>query len=189
MLVWTCSDHAGCYSSLWGTRSKPYNGGRGGTDQRCVWYSWSTLGCPFHKLTPLIHTHTNTHSFCSILDPNAECSPYGYPPVSSVISSFPPIWQIASILPSDTNAQTKWAGIQPSVPNIPTKVHTCRWCRHFLLSSISRHLRVLLRAISRVYHTRLRIQIAGGHIISVSHQRHRAFLPISSMFQKCVDVL
>lgn len=56
-----------------------------------------------------------------IKDPNVECSAYSYPPVSSRISSFPPIWQIASILPSDTNAQSKWAGIQPNVPNIPTK--------------------------------------------------------------------
>ncbi|TFK62627.1 glycoside hydrolase/deacetylase [Pluteus cervinus] len=54
-------------------------------------------------------------------DPNGECAPYYYPQVANQIASFPTIWQPATILPSDTNAQSKWASIQPSVPNIPVK--------------------------------------------------------------------
>jgi hypothetical protein len=56
--------------------------------------------------------------------------PYIYPPVSSSLASFPPIWQTASILPNDTNAKSKWAAVQPTLPNIPTKVRTFHW-RHF----------------------------------------------------------
>lgn len=50
------------------------------------------------------------------------CAPYYYAPVSTSISSFPPIWQPASILPNDTNAMNKWAAISPNVPtNIQPK--------------------------------------------------------------------
>lgn len=75
--------------------------------------------------------------YITIADPNAECVAYNYPPVSSRIAQFPPVWQIASILPSDTDAQTMWAGIQPSVPNIAPKVCTffLRYCFDFLFIS------------------------------------------------------
>ncbi len=56
------------------------------------------------------------------LDPNAECTGYGYGPVTNALSQFPTILQIASILPNDGAALDKWASIQSSVPNIAPKV-------------------------------------------------------------------
>ncbi|KIK04456.1 carbohydrate esterase family 4 protein [Laccaria amethystina LaAM-08-1] len=51
-----------------------------------------------------------------------DCVPYYYAPVSTALSSFPPIWVPASILPNDTNAMDKWAAISPNVPtNIQPK--------------------------------------------------------------------
>ena len=47
---------------------------------------------------------------------DGDCVPYYYPPVGDAIHSFPPIWQPASILPDDTNAQAKWEDIEPNVP-------------------------------------------------------------------------
>ncbi|KJA22623.1 carbohydrate esterase family 4 protein [Hypholoma sublateritium FD-334 SS-4] len=55
------------------------------------------------------------------LDPNAECTGYGYGPVTNALSQFPTILEIASILPNDGAAVDKWASIQSSVPNIAPK--------------------------------------------------------------------
>ncbi|KAF8968143.1 carbohydrate esterase family 4 protein [Flammula alnicola] len=60
-------------------------------------------------------------SFFSTIDPNAECVPYGYPPITNALASFPPIWQPATIVQGDTAAMAKWSAIQPNVPNIPPK--------------------------------------------------------------------
>ncbi|KAF9039217.1 carbohydrate esterase family 4 protein [Panaeolus papilionaceus] len=46
------------------------------------------------------------------------CAGYYYAPVANAIASFPIIWQPATILPSDTNAQTKWNSIKQSIPDI-----------------------------------------------------------------------
>lgn len=51
-----------------------------------------------------------------ITDPTAECTYYNYAPVTAANSSFPQLWMPASIVASDTEAQTKWAGIQASIP-------------------------------------------------------------------------
>ncbi|KDR66886.1 hypothetical protein GALMADRAFT_161844 [Galerina marginata CBS 339.88] len=53
--------------------------------------------------------------------PKKECEPYNFQPVTDALASFPIIWQPATIVPEDSNAQAKWAAIQPSVPNIPPK--------------------------------------------------------------------
>ncbi|KAJ3784460.1 carbohydrate esterase family 4 protein [Lentinula aff. detonsa] len=59
----------------------------------------------------------------AITDPNEECSPYSYPPVDNQLSSFPAIWEAASILPNDSTAQGKWNSISASIPsNISVKV-------------------------------------------------------------------
>lgn len=34
------------------------------------------------------------------------------------------MWEAATILPGDTNAEAKWAAIQPNVPDISPKVRT-----------------------------------------------------------------
>lgn len=51
---------------------------------------------------------------------------YGYGPVTNAINNneFPTILEIASILPNDGAAASKWASIQPNVPNIAPKVST-----------------------------------------------------------------
>jgi hypothetical protein len=56
---------------------------------------------------------------------NEECTPYYYAPSATQIHNFPTIWQPASILPNDTEAQQAWAAIQPQVPtNISVKLGT-----------------------------------------------------------------
>ncbi|KAK0449048.1 carbohydrate esterase family 4 protein [Desarmillaria tabescens] len=54
----------------------------------------------------------------AITDMAEECTAYYYEPSASHISSFPPIWQPASILSGDTVAQAKWQSISGSIPNI-----------------------------------------------------------------------
>ncbi|KAK0201236.1 carbohydrate esterase family 4 protein [Desarmillaria ectypa] len=49
-------------------------------------------------------------------DMTEECTPYYYAPSASHISSFPPIWQVATILSGDTVAQAKWQSISSSIP-------------------------------------------------------------------------
>ena len=50
------------------------------------------------------------------------CEPYYYAPSGSKLSSFPMIWQQATILPKDTVAQAKWKSISGSIPtNISIK--------------------------------------------------------------------
>lgn len=65
-----------------------------------------------------------------LADPNVECTPYNYPPVSNALNLFPPIWGPASIVLGDTAAGAKWASIQGSVPDIPPKVRA--WNIHFM---------------------------------------------------------
>lgn len=65
--------------------------------------------------------HTSEQAEAAISDPAAECTVYGYQPVTNALASFPPIWKNASILPTDTTAAAKWASIQGSVPNIAPK--------------------------------------------------------------------
>ncbi|KAF9475385.1 glycoside hydrolase/deacetylase [Pholiota conissans] len=56
-----------------------------------------------------------------VTDPNQECTPYGYPLVSSALATFPPVWEPATIVAGDTAAMAKWNSIQGSVPNIAPK--------------------------------------------------------------------
>jgi hypothetical protein len=71
---------------------------------------------------PQPQDHTSEQSEAQITDPNVECSVYSYAPVASVISTqYPPIWQPASVLASDTAAQAIWANISGSIPNIAPK--------------------------------------------------------------------
>ncbi|KAK0212360.1 carbohydrate esterase family 4 protein [Desarmillaria ectypa] len=58
----------------------------------------------------------------SISDPSSECTAYYYAPSASKISSFPTVWQPASILANDSTAQAKWQSIMGSIPtNISAK--------------------------------------------------------------------
>lgn len=57
-------------------------------------------------------------------DPDAACTAYRYAPVTEALGSFPTVWQPASILSGDNNAQAKWESIRAGVPDIPPKVWT-----------------------------------------------------------------
>lgn len=48
---------------------------------------------------------------CLYADVNVECSYYTYQPVVDAKSQFPSIWDIASIVPGDTEAQTLFSQI------------------------------------------------------------------------------
>ncbi len=54
-------------------------------------------------------------------DPNTECTVYSYPPVAQNVHNFPPIWQPATLLASDSAGQALWQKIASGVPNIPPK--------------------------------------------------------------------
>ncbi|KIL60066.1 carbohydrate esterase family 4 protein [Amanita muscaria Koide BX008] len=83
----------------------------------------------FLSLSPtcLAQNRSTEAGEASIKDPYLECQPYGYPPVSNSLSSFPGIWQPASILPNDTAAMNLWNSIAGGVPSskIPVKVPLC----------------------------------------------------------------
>ena len=70
-----------------------------------------------------------TDSFLGCSDPDAICTPYTYPPVAGALSSFPQVWQPATILPNDSNALAKWESIRTKVPDISPKV----WVRSLLM--------------------------------------------------------
>ncbi|KAF8900822.1 carbohydrate esterase family 4 protein [Gymnopilus junonius] len=57
----------------------------------------------------------------AIKDARKECEPYHHAEIADALGSFPPIWQAASIVSGDSNAEAKWASIQPNVPDIPPK--------------------------------------------------------------------
>ncbi|KAG6336206.1 hypothetical protein ID866_2883 [Astraeus odoratus] len=54
-------------------------------------------------------------------DPNLECTPYYYPPVGDAKSNFPRTWTLATLVPGDTEAQSKFQSIQGQIPNIAPK--------------------------------------------------------------------
>ncbi|KAF8814591.1 carbohydrate esterase family 4 protein [Phlegmacium glaucopus] len=57
----------------------------------------------------------------AVKDPDTGCTPYKYAPVADALGSFPTIWQPASILPDDNNAQAKWDSIRAGIPDISPK--------------------------------------------------------------------
>ncbi|KAF9473035.1 carbohydrate esterase family 4 protein [Pholiota conissans] len=64
---------------------------------------------------------TNEAGEAQITDPDAECTPYGFPLVSNALPTFPTPWTPATILPGDSAAMAKWNSIQGSIPNIAPK--------------------------------------------------------------------
>ncbi|KAL4070066.1 carbohydrate esterase family 4 protein [Scleroderma yunnanense] len=87
--------------------------------------SWSALTALVTLLTivpsVISQNHTDEESEAQITDPNLECTPYNYPPVTQAQAQFPPLWTVASILPNDAAAQAKYQSIQGQIPNIPPK--------------------------------------------------------------------
>ncbi|KZV64536.1 carbohydrate esterase family 4 protein [Peniophora sp. CONT] len=72
----------------------------------------------------LAQDRTTEQGEAQITDATQECTAYSYPSVAAAVAAgqFPPIWQNASLLPSDSTAQALWAKISPSVPtNIQPK--------------------------------------------------------------------
>ena len=56
----------------------------------------------------------NDASFAQIQDPTTECTPYSNSKLSSIINSFPPVWDTADIVAGDTAAKQLWTQIQAS---------------------------------------------------------------------------
>jgi len=57
-----------------------------------------------------------------LTDPNVECTPYGYGPVTAALVNFPAIWEpIQQIFQNDSVAFNKFVSINSSIPNIAPK--------------------------------------------------------------------
>lgn len=58
-----------------------------------------------------------------MLDPAQECTAYYYADVATQLAEFPPIWNIAQLVPGDTEAQNAYNAIvsDPAFPNLPPK--------------------------------------------------------------------
>lgn len=56
-------------------------------------------------------------------DPTQECTAYYYADMANVLPQYPPIWQIAQIVPGDADAQNAFNAIinDPAFPNLPPK--------------------------------------------------------------------
>ncbi|KAJ3782635.1 putative chitin deacetylase [Lentinula aff. detonsa] len=61
-------------------------------------------------------TATSEADEAQITDPVEECTAYYYAPVTDALDGFPTIWQPATIVSNDTEAQNTWANISQSVP-------------------------------------------------------------------------
>lgn len=85
--------------------------------------------CPA-KWYVVCSTESRTFSLNPGIDNTTQCNPYYYAPVNSQLSSFPNIWEPASILQGDTNAEAKWDSMKGSVPNIPPKVRSLTFKDH-----------------------------------------------------------
>ncbi len=76
-------------------------------------------GAPFNGTSNPVFTWPGTEY--QPPGPGKECEPYYNAEVANAVGSFPAIWEAATILAGDTNAEAKWAAIQPSVPDIAPK--------------------------------------------------------------------
>lgn len=69
----------------------------------------------------LAQDRTTEAGEASITDPTTECTAFFYAPVSNALSQFPTVWQSATIVSGDSDANALWAQIEPTVPTgIPT---------------------------------------------------------------------
>ncbi|KAN0137533.1 carbohydrate esterase family 4 protein [Lactarius tabidus] len=64
---------------------------------------------------------TSEQSEANITDPNIECQPYYYAPVSNALVDFPQVWTLATILSTDAAGQAAFASIANTIPDIPPK--------------------------------------------------------------------
>lgn len=65
---------------------------------------------------------TSEASEAAINDPTTECTYYTYAPVAAANTSFPEIWQPATLLATDTEGQAYWNNIKDTIPtNISVK--------------------------------------------------------------------
>ena len=64
---------------------------------------------------------TTEQQEAQITNATEECTPYYYAPSADQRYNFPTIWEPASILSNDTEAQAKYQSIQSAIPNIPPK--------------------------------------------------------------------
>ncbi|KAG2337120.1 carbohydrate esterase family 4 protein [Suillus weaverae] len=85
--------------------------------------SSALIATTFFTSSASAQDRTTEQGEAQITDPGQECAPYYYAPVSAAIAAneFPPIWTVATIVSSDTNAQAKYQSIQSQIPNIQPK--------------------------------------------------------------------
>ncbi|KAJ3995355.1 carbohydrate esterase family 4 protein [Lentinula boryana] len=80
------------------------------------------LAVIFLQHPPLANTaaiemdRTSEQVEASIVDPDQECTPYNYAPVTNQLNSFPQVWGPASILPEDSAALATWNSISATIP-------------------------------------------------------------------------
>ncbi|KAI0321744.1 hypothetical protein OF83DRAFT_186584 [Amylostereum chailletii] len=78
--------------------------------------AWSALSLAALVLPVIAQDRTTEKGEAQISDPTAECTAYYYAPVSTQLTTFPTIWQPATLLANDTRGQAVWNSIQASVP-------------------------------------------------------------------------
>jgi hypothetical protein len=64
---------------------------------------------------------TTEQGEAQISDPNTECTPYYYAPVSEALSLFPPLWTPATIVANDATATSVYQSFESQIPNIAPK--------------------------------------------------------------------
>ncbi|OXH34185.1 chitin deacetylase 2 [Cryptococcus neoformans] len=102
--------------------------------------AFAHTGCGGHEIGrrnvggPMLYRRavTDEASAAVSTDVNTECTPYSYAPVTEMISSFPTIWQTASIPSNDTEAQQLFGKINSTlnakIPNdVPHGTPTGDW--------------------------------------------------------------
>jgi hypothetical protein len=79
-------------------------------------------------LTPvLFHRSASLYLFflddARAIDPTQQCTHYYSPLVQSIVASYPPVWEIASIVQGDEEATNAYNAIinDPNFPNFPVK--------------------------------------------------------------------
>ncbi|KAF6754809.1 carbohydrate esterase family 4 protein [Ephemerocybe angulata] len=87
----------------------------------CMYHSIYTLSLLLGLNTLLATGNASAQLIARAAESNSGCKPYYYGPVNTQLSSFPTIWEPATILHGDTNAESKWDSIKANVPKIPPK--------------------------------------------------------------------
>ncbi|KAG2078955.1 glycoside hydrolase/deacetylase [Suillus decipiens] len=89
------------------------------TSQAAV--SSTLIATTLFTLSVSAQDRTTEQGEAQITNPNLECTPYYYAPVSNAANKFPTVWTVATIVNGDTNAQNEYQSIQSQIPDISPK--------------------------------------------------------------------